>query len=822
MPIKGAEISAGAINTNAFTSAEKVVPALVEAAPPRKGTQISMIAELLAKNFKGRTSAYAIKQKNRNWLKVLRQLDQEVLRRHMRAPNRAVGMYPTEAGEDRSHWLAIDYDDHVDKDYPDKRLDPKVMERVVINSCKVLTGLGLTFFVCSSGGGRGVHVWVTFKEKVENAKLKALGCYVLSQTQDTIKGGTNMMREGTNGGVQEGVAEVFPKNKKVVVDGFGNLLALPLGRKSEPLDSLTGKPNCRHSTDENGEAIELEYEKLIAVLQAHEHNDPTLADRIIKEKCLGKKVVASTPKGEGKPKPKGKAQKGKLQLLVSQEGGDGRNTTVFKNACEARRRRMTYDDTLSLLVDENNATDNPLPLDELEKTVESAYKQDRDKPEFYPKVEGQTVAEAVDEHNETHTATYVEGKAVLAIESVCPIRGTSLYSLVSFQAFKEINSNQLLLDDEGVLCLKYASAILDHPDRATKKGGFVFKPKEDHKPDEINLFDGFPIKSIRGEGKTDGFHRLILHGICAGNPVVKAEVTKWLAHLFQRPWEMPGTALVLMGGQGTGKNAFVEIIGKLNGYFMMLTAADQVAGKFTAHLVGKLLLFFNEAIWGGDKANLGKFKSMITDSSLATEDKGVTIKETSNYARLIIASNDKYPVHLERDDRRMVILNVTDSFKEDHDFFGKLQDDMDNGGYEALMYELMHEDLTNYNPRKKIVTGFEHDLIAESATPTMSYLHHVLESLEIGEDVVLDVDVFPQIIAKSVFYNDFKKHCKDLHLRLPGSSAFFKEVYSLTQIEDGGRTTLASERVPVINLPGLAYVIPDFERKSGMKVSTKF
>jgi hypothetical protein len=33
--------------------------------------------------------------------------------------------------------------------------------------------------------------------------------------------------------------------------------------------------------------------------------------------------------------------------------------------------------------------------------------------------------------------------------------------------------------------------------------------------------------------------------------------------MIQRPWELPGTAVVLRGLQGTGKNTFADILGRL-------------------------------------------------------------------------------------------------------------------------------------------------------------------------------------------------------------------------------------------------------------------
>ena len=37
--------------------------------------------------------------------------------------------------------------------------------------------------------------------------------------------------------------------------------------------------------------------------------------------------------------------------------------------------------------------------------------------------------------------------------------------------------------------------------------------------------------------------------------------------------------------------------------------------------------------------------------------------------------------------------------KEDFDYFGKIRQQLENGGYEALMHDLLHEDLTGFDPK---------------------------------------------------------------------------------------------------------------------------
>lgn len=85
--------------------------------------------------------------------------------------------------------------------------------------------------------------------------------------------------------------------------------------------------------------------------------------------------------------------------------------------------------------------------------------------------------------------------------------------------------------------------------------------------------------------------------ICAGNEEHYFYVRRWLAHLVQRP-HILSTALVLMGTQGTGKNSFVDPIGKIFGsHYLPLDNIQQLLGQFNFHLKNAVLIHGNEALW---------------------------------------------------------------------------------------------------------------------------------------------------------------------------------------------------------------------------------
>jgi hypothetical protein len=189
--------------------------------------------------------------------------------------------------------------------------------------------------------------------------------------------------------------------------------------------------------------------------------------------------------------------------------------------------------------------------------------------------------------------------------------------------------------------------------------------------------------------------------ICSGDVELFNYVIGWAAHLVQSPADLPGTALVLRGKEGTGKNKFVEPLMRIVGYdhALMLTSVSQVVGRFSGHLANKLLVFCNEGVWGGDKSAQGALKSMITENEQPVEYKGKDIERVNNYKRLVFATNEDWAVPRGEDDRRYVVIDVPDTRRRDNDFFAAIDDEMKRGGDHALMQYLLDIDLGAWAPR---------------------------------------------------------------------------------------------------------------------------
>lgn len=172
-----------------------------------------------------------------------------------------------------------------------------------------------------------------------------------------------------------------------------------------------------------------------------------------------------------------------------------------------------------------------------------------------------------------------------------------------------------------------------------------------------------------------------------------------MACVVQKP-ALLATALVLRGLQGTGKNMFVDYFGKIFGpYFLTVTNLEHVCGKFNSHLKYAYLLHANEAIWGGSKKEVGAIKALITDPVILIEGKGKDAIPVSNCRHLIVSINEDWAVSMDLDDRRFFVLDVSFHRKGDLQYFEFLKKEMSIGGLQALLYDLLQEDLSNFDPR---------------------------------------------------------------------------------------------------------------------------
>ena len=248
--------------------------------------------------------------------------------------------------------------------------------------------------------------------------------------------------------------------------------------------------------------------------------------------------------------------------------------------------------------------------------------------------------------------------------------------------------------------------------------------------DRFNLFRGWAVEPIAGDCYR--FLDFVFKVVCNCDQALYEWLMKWCAHIFQRPGDKPGTAPVFQGGQGVGKNTFMDAIGALLGrHYVEIDSLERLFGRFNFGTADKLLVVANEALWGGDKRMLGQLKSFVTEPSQTFEQKGVDSITMPSYTRLMLASNERHPVHIDADDRRFVFFKVNPEHARDEVYFKAIRQWRDDGGLASLLHHLLDMDLTDYSPRVRPSSGFSQSVAELSMSHEQAFWKTVLNDGEV-------------------------------------------------------------------------------------------
>ncbi len=316
-----------------------------------------------------------------------------------------------------------------------------------------------------------------------------------------------------------------------------------------------------------------------------------------------------------------------------------------------------------------------------------------------------------------------------------------------------------------------------------------------------NRYRGFAVAPKAGDCSL--YLKHIEEVICRGNAEHFNYVLGWMAHAIQRPFERPETALVLRGKQGTGKGVFVERFGTLFGeHYFAVYKHEHITGRFNSHLMHVLLLHLNEAVWGGQKSAAGSLKGLITDPWIPIEPKGKDVFGVRNYSRVVVASNEAWAVPIDIDDRRFLVLDVSDARKEDHSYFQQIHDQMvKKGGHEALMFHLQGLDLEDFDVRKLPKSASAIDLKLQSAEPVFQWWFQRLKESY--------ADAWALQTPKEMLHEQYLDWCKLLKHPHPLSLELFSKamkglVPNLGSAKLMDYSVPGGKRVSYFKLPALA------------------
>ncbi len=259
--------------------------------------------------------------------------------------------------------------------------------------------------------------------------------------------------------------------------------------------------------------------------------------------------------------------------------------------------------------------------------------------------------------------------------------------------------------DGKIKTVTWAKAWLSSRERRSYRG-VEFFPDPDNAagtPDYLNLWSGFAVKPAPKSNprayKT--FRDHMLTNVCRGDEAIFKWLFAFFAQMVQRPRERAGVAVVMRGKMGSGKTKVGEVFGSLlPRHYFLVDDPRYVTGQFNAHMATCLLLQADEAVWAGDKAAEGRLKGLVTSPIQQIEAKGVDPIRLRNYVRLIMTSNEDWVVPAGKDERRFCVLDIDPRCAQQHEYFAEMDEELNNGGREALLRDLLDFDLSSVNLRQ--------------------------------------------------------------------------------------------------------------------------
>jgi hypothetical protein len=345
----------------------------------------------------------------------------------------------------------------------------------------------------------------------------------------------------------------------------------------------------------------------------------------------------------------------------------------------------------------------------------------------------------VRELNKTYAVVMVGGRAAIMREGLSSL-GRREFCLFTVDAIKTWFANRFAVrtvtqqdGTEQHVREPLAKHWLNHPLRRQYEG-LIFAPKRSV-PGYYNLWQGFAVEPRAGD--CSKFLAHIRDNICRGDEALYNWVIGWLAEIFQHPAKKSGSSLAIRGKQGIGKTKVGEVIGQLLGaHYVIVSDPRYITGRFNSHLISCLLLHADEAFWAGDKAAEGKLKDLVTGTEHFIEFKGKEPVPVANFVRLLVTGNPDWLVPAGLEERRFAVVDAGADHMQDYPYFKAIDQEMDNGGREALLHHLLNYDLSTVNLRLIPKTAALLDQKFASLSPEQGWWLDLLRAGRLPDGVV--------------------------------------------------------------------------------------
>jgi energy-coupling factor transporter ATP-binding protein EcfA2 len=268
----------------------------------------------------------------------------------------------------------------------------------------------------------------------------------------------------------------------------------------------------------------------------------------------------------------------------------------------------------------------------------------------------------------------------------------------------------------------------------------------------FNLWIPFKYETCKDSyvPNTEGLEFVLNHLkiICDNDESVQQYVIMWMAQMLQFP-AFKTCCLSFVGRQGSGKSSFIRICEALLGrtkVFESTAPSRDVWGDFNSPMINAFLVSIPELSKKDYIQGEAKFKGIITDPTIYINAKGINQYEINSYHRVVNTSNNDDPVKTSEDDRRNVVIRVSDELIGNKEYFDKLYEYLIDDTTMRALYDYLMKipDMDKFNkiplPRTKhqeelrkldmsVPEQFLYELVAKSSEKELVYTADQMYSL---------------------------------------------------------------------------------------------
>lgn len=645
----------------------------------------------------GRTDCYSAfnTRKGKGYLLCEEAVSEMAITAHLRG-EQPVAIYLFDS--EKTRLAALDIDNHggeLDWNAVAARTKPLIAD---------LAARGITPLVVRSGGGSGIHIWLVWREPQKARDVRHFLKRLLRK---------HGLKPGT-AGLAEGGVEIYPKQDNVPERRLGNPIALPFSRRSLPLDSDLHPVSLASYSPPD---IERLYAPDIDSLPTNDLPDD-----------------APKPKRASSPPDTGMLQGDEVEARAALRHVPADNYDDWIRVGFILKR--CFGDAGFALWEEWSRTSAKYPgEDECRESWDS----------FEP--DGSLGIGTLFHMAQQHGWNGPSDPEIREMNAKYGIVTQGTKTMIVEKRIDPEEDSPFIWTSKEVLRDRYRSRKVLLPNGTGGKNEmpladyWLGNGKADHyrridfnpemppggNGNTYNIWTGFAVSPAPGDWSRLQDH--IAHNICREDPELNEWLLNWLALGVQQPGSVIGTAPVLSGLPGVGKGVLAHAYGSLWGrHYTTITQESHVSGRFNAHLFGRRFIFIDEGMWGGNRQDAGTIKTRITEPYLMLEAKGIDPIRIRNRTIYMISSNEASIVPADIADRRWQIFEVGDRNREDHAYFRALSHQLDEGGREAMLHDLLNRDVAKGpDPRRTIKTAglFEQILRAQGAE--FRYVFQILD-----------------------------------------------------------------------------------------------